>query len=119
MRESAAAFKQGIRFVDWAHPEVRRPARGTTTIRSRCRARPKDLELLPYWLSGEAGAGLVADAVTLQEKVCDAGRAPKRDTDAGFRGPMNYAYHLDAGRFGACLARLAQGAGCRSTLLAP
>src|SRR5207342_3238287 len=48
---------------------------------------------------------------TLQEKVCDAGCAPKRSSDAAFRGPMNYAYHLDAGRFGAYLGRLARALG--------
>ena len=112
MRESAAAFKQGIRFVDWVHPQTA----------GRCRhyyhpfALPREvegLELLPYWLLGEAGPVSWADAATLQEKVCDAGCAPKRESDVGFRGPMNYAYHLDAGRFGAYLARLAQGLGVR------
>jgi tryptophan halogenase len=62
-------------------------------------------------LSGEAGDASFADAVTLQEKVCDAGRAPKRVTDAAFRGPMNYAYHLDAARFGAYLGRVARALG--------
>jgi tryptophan halogenase len=112
MRESAAAFKQGIRFVDWVHPK----SAGRRRHYYHPFALPRevaDLELLPYWLLGEAGSISWADAATLQEKVCDAGRAPKRDTDAAFRGPMNYAYHLDAGRFGAYLARLAQGLGVR------
>jgi tryptophan halogenase len=115
MRESAAAFKQGIRFVDWVHPK--------TSGRRRHYYHPfalprevEGLELLPYWLSGEAGPISWADAATLQEKVCDAGRAPKRDTDAAFRGPMNYAYHLDAGRFGAYLSRLARALGVRHYL---
>ena len=110
MRESAAAFKQGIRFVDWVHPK----SGGRQRHYYHPFALPREaenLELLPYWLLGEAGPVSWADAATLQEKVCDAGRAPKRDTDAGFRGPMNYAYHLDAGRFGAYLAKLALGLG--------
>jgi len=110
MRESAAAFKQGIRFVDWTHPK----SAGRRRHYYHPFALPReaeDLELLPYWLLGEAGPVSWADAATLQEKVCDAGRAPKRDNDAGFRGPMNYAYHLDAGRFGAWLAKLAKGLG--------
>ncbi len=110
MRESAAAFKQGIRFVDWVHPQSAGRRRHYYHPFALPRA-VDDLELLPYWLLGEAGSVSWADAATLQEKVCDAGCAPKRETDAGFRGPMNYAYHLDAGRFGAYLARLAQGAG--------
>ena len=90
MRESAAAFKQGIRFVDWTHPK----SAGRRRHYYHPFALPReaeDLELLPYWLLGEAGPVSWADAATLQEKVCDAGRAPKRDSDAGFRGPMNYA----------------------------
>ncbi|HEU4781258.1 MAG TPA: tryptophan halogenase family protein [Steroidobacteraceae bacterium] len=106
MRESGAAFKQGIRFVDWARPPE--DGRHSHYYHPFALPRRKDLDLLPYWLSGEAGEGVsFADAVTLQEKVCDAGRAPKRVTDAEFRGPMNYAYHLDAARFGAYLRKVA------------
>jgi tryptophan halogenase len=112
MRESAAAFKQGIRFVDWVHPKSAGKRRHYYHPFALPRA-PEDLELLPYWLLGGAGDVSFADAVTLQEKVCEAGRAPKRESDAGFRGPMNYAYHLDAGRFGAYLARLAQRLGVK------
>ena len=49
--------------------------------------------------------------MTLQESVCDAGRAPKRASDAEFRGPMNYAYHLDAARFGNYLSGVARASG--------
>jgi tryptophan halogenase len=116
MRESSAAFKQGIRFVDW----VRAPAEARHSRRHRhyfhpfALPRQENLDLLPYWLSGEAGEGVsFADAVTLQERVCEAGRAPKRATDAAFRGPMNYAYHLDVARFGGYLSRVAQRMGVR------
>ena len=77
MRESSAAFKQGIRFVDWVHA----PQNGRHAHYYHPFALPRQadgLDLLPYWLLGEAGPGVsFADAVTLQEKVCDAGRAPK------------------------------------------
>jgi tryptophan 7-halogenase len=111
MRESSAAFKQGIRFVDWVHaPEGARHSHYYHPF-----ALPREeggLELLPYWLLGAAGADTsYADAVTLQEQVCEAGRAPKRITDAGFRGPMNYAYHLDAGRFATFLCTVARELG--------
>jgi tryptophan 7-halogenase len=110
MRESSAAFKQGIRFVDWSHA----PDAGKRRHYYHPFALPRraeDLELLPYWLSGDAGEVSFADAVTLQEKVCEAGRAPKRESDAGFHGPMNYAYHLDAVRFGKYLGSLARELG--------
>ena len=115
MRESSAAFKQGIRFVDWREtpPAPSEPA-GKSRHYYHPFALPRstgNLDLTPHWLSGAAGDASFADAVTLQEKVCDAGCAPKRATDAGFRGPMNYAYHLDATRFGKYLAGLAKALG--------
>jgi tryptophan halogenase len=115
MRESSAAFKQGIRFVDWVHP----PANGRHTHYYHPFALPREqgFELLPYWLMGEAGADVsFADSVTLQERVCEAGRGPKRVTDAAYRGPMSYAYHLDAGRFAAFLCKAAKALGVRHLL---
>lgn len=116
MRESSAAFKQGIKFVDWVHA----PENGRRNHYYHPFALPRQeggIDLLPYWLMGTAGAGVsFADAVTLQGKVCDAGRAPKRATDAGYRGPMNYAYHLDAGRFAAFLCNVGKEHGVRQLL---
>ncbi|HEY6125419.1 MAG TPA: tryptophan halogenase family protein [Steroidobacteraceae bacterium] len=110
MRESGAAFKQGIKFVDWGCT----PDNGRHSHYFHPFALPREpdgLDLLPYWLAGEAGGASYADAVTLQERVCSAGRAPKRATDAEYRGPMNYAYHLDAARFGQFLSGVAKAAG--------
>jgi len=110
MRESGAAFKQGIRFVDWG----RAVENGRHSHYYHPFALPREpdgLDLLPHWLGGEAGGASYADAVTLQERVCDAGRAPKRASDAEFRGPMNYAYHLDAARFGNFLSGVARASG--------
>ncbi len=110
MRGSGAAFKQGIKFVDWG----RAVENGRHSHYYHPFALPREpdgLDLLPYWLGGEAGGASYADAVTLQERVCEAGRAPKRASDAEFRGPMNYAYHLDAARFGNYLSGVARAAG--------
>ncbi|MGH8177426.1 MAG: tryptophan halogenase family protein [Steroidobacter sp.] len=116
MRESSGAFKQGIKFVDWVHA----PQNAHHTHYYHPFALPRQeggVELLPYWLMGAAGEGVsFADAVTLQGKVCDAGRAPKRATDAAYRGPMNYAYHLDAGRFAALLCDVGKELGVRRLL---
>jgi len=115
MRESSAAFKQGIRFVDWA----RESSADRHSYYYHPFALPREVEglaLLPHWLAGDAGSVSLADAVTLQERVCEAGRAPKRVTDADFRGPMNYAYHLDAARFGAYLAKVAKSLGVEHRL---
>ena len=113
MRESSAAFKQGIRFVDWQRAPEANPANTRRRHYYHPFALPRQagIDLLPHWLSGEAGEIPFAAAVTLQEKVCDAGRAPKRESDAGFHGPMNYAYHLDAVRFGRYLSSIAKEMG--------
>ncbi|MDL2357232.1 MAG: tryptophan 7-halogenase [Pseudomonadota bacterium] len=100
-----ATFKQGIRFTDW----VRAP--GTPGQRhyfhpfSQPSQRQGSAELLPYWLRGAAGAGVsFAAAATMQEQVAGAARGPKRYADGDYLGPMNYAYHFDAGRFATLLA---------------
>src|SRR6202008_644671 len=52
-----------------------------------------------------------ADAVSMQQRVADASRAPKRAGDGDWLGPMNYAFHFDAGKFATLLATHAQTLG--------
>jgi len=106
VRECDATFKQGVNFVDWSlvgeryfHP-FNAPSQ-----------RPGAPELMPYWLLGEAGGRAFADAVSMQQRVADASRAPKRASDGDWLGPMNYAYHFDAGKFATLLAAHAQALG--------
>jgi tryptophan 7-halogenase len=111
IRECDATFKQGVNFVDWSglgeryfHP-FNAPSQ-----------RPGAPELMPYWLLGEANAAdgaprAFADAVSMQTRVAEASRAPKRAGDGDWLGPMNYAYHFDAGKFAALLAAHAQTLG--------
>jgi tryptophan 7-halogenase len=114
LRECCATFKQGIRFVDW----VRAPGTGGAdhyfhpfNLPSQRAGAP---ELLPYWLLGAAGREVsFAEAATMQKRVADAARAPKKRGDADYQGRMNYAYHFDAGRFAALLAEHGQSLGVR------
>ena len=112
VRECNATFKQGIKFVDWVrqygapgidhyfHP---------FSLPSQKQGGP---ELLPYWLQGAAGDDIpFAEAATLQKRLADAGRGPKRLDDGNFLGPMNYAYHFDAARFAAMLSEHARSLG--------
>ncbi|MES2016325.1 MAG: tryptophan halogenase family protein [Pseudomonadota bacterium] len=117
VRECQATFKQGIRFDHWVRPpEALGPDHYFHPF-SHPSARPGGPELLPYWLRGEAGEGVpLASAVTMQKRVADAGRAPKRVVDADFVGPMNYAYHFDAGRFAKLLAEHGRELGVRHVL---
>jgi tryptophan halogenase len=116
VRECQATFKQGIRFDHWVRPPA---TNGRTTGHdhyfhpfNQPSQRPGGPELLPYWLLGAAGAGTAfAAAATMQKCVADAQRGPKRASDADFTGPMNYAYHFDAGRVAALLAQQARSLG--------
>ena len=111
VRECDATFKQGVNFVDWSRVGERyfHPFNAPSQ-------RPGAPELMPYWLLGEAGRidekpRAFADAVSMQQRVADASRAPKRASDGDWLGPMNYAYHFDAGKFATLLAAHAQTLG--------
>lgn len=112
IRESNATFKQGIKYVDWVRPRGTPGADHYFHPFSQPSQRPGGPDLLPYWLLGAAGAGnAFADAATMQKRIADASHAPKRTSDGDFLGPMNYAYHFDAGRFAALLATHAKSLG--------
>lgn len=93
------SFKQGSRFDGWVtgatddryyHPFVAPPA-----------GEPRDL--IGSWLATGAGTAF-ADAVSAQPRICQLGLAPRQPGMPGFAGALNYAYHLDAGKFAALLA---------------
>lgn len=104
-----ATFKQGIRFDHW----VRAPGTPGSDHYFHPFNSPsqRSVELLPYWLLGHAGETPFADAVTMQKRIADAGRGPKRLQDADYQGPMNYAYHFDAARFAALLSEVGRELG--------
>ncbi len=114
MRESTAAFKQGISFVNWVEtPEEGRRERYFHPFNSP-RELGRGIDLSPYWLLDQPnGRPSFADSVTLQEKVFDAGRGPKRLTDEMYSGPMNYGYHLDAGKLAKYLAKVSKRLGVK------
>ena len=106
IRETAATFKQGIRFVDWALPgqEFLHPFEAPFYT--------EGTSLVPYWLlQDEATRVPFAQAVTLQARVASAQRAPKRAHEAAYAGPLNYAYHFDALKLARLLADRARELG--------
>ena len=112
IRESNATFKQGVKFVDWVRPHGAPGADHYFHPFSLPSQRPGGPDLLPYWLLGAAGPDTAfADVATMQKRIADASHAPKRTSDGDFLGPMNYAYHFDAGRFAALLAEQAKSLG--------
>lgn len=94
-RSCDAAFKQASRFSGWCtgtgddhyyHPFSIPAGFG-------------DINVVPAWRRLE-GAPPFAGVVSFQPRLCDAGRAPKQARTPEFAAVANYAYHLDAGKFG-------------------
>ena len=94
LRESDAAFKQGSRFDGWRtgerddsyqHPFTPPPAaRDPRQLLSAWKTQPDQ----PF-----------AAAMTAQQDVAVAELAPRQRSMPPFAGALNYAYHLDAGKF--------------------
>lgn len=100
VRECAASFKQGSRFDGWAtgaageryyHPFVL--PQGYS-----------DINLASGWLQRHAEVPF-ADLVSFQPHLCAHDKAPKQAATPEYAAVANYAYHLDAGKFGPFLRR--------------
>ncbi|MDR7335055.1 tryptophan 7-halogenase [Roseateles asaccharophilus] len=111
IRETSATLKQGIRFVDWAQA----PDSGGVHQFFHPFEAPfyaEDINLVPYWLlQDEATRPPFAQAMTLQQRVAEAQRAPKRAGEAPYAAPLNYAYHFDAAKLARLLADRARQLG--------
>ncbi len=106
IRECDAAFKQGSKFERWVegrehdyyfHPFV--VPQGYT-----------ETNLVAGWLKRHATTPF-ADLVSFQPHLCAQGKAPKQAGTPEYAAVANYAYHLDAGKFGVflrehCIAKL-------------
>lgn len=100
VRECDASFKQGSKFVEWVtgddgdyyyHPFAL-PTGFTKT------------NLVAEWQRRHANVPF-ADLVSFQPHLCEQGKAPKQYTTPEFAAVANYAYHLDAGKFGQYLQK--------------
>ncbi len=100
LAECQAAFKQGTRFDGW----VDGGTRDTYYHPFTAPAGYNRINLAAHWLD-QAERAPFAHAVTPQALACDRGLAPKQATTPEYAGVLNYAYHLDAGRFAALLQR--------------
>ncbi|MFN3302937.1 MAG: tryptophan halogenase family protein [Roseateles sp.] len=114
IRETAATLKQGIRFVDWARLPGADGRRHQFFHPFEAPYYAEDLNLVPYWLlQDEASRPPFAQAMTLQQRVAEAQRAPKRIGEAPYAAPLNYAYHFDAHKLARLLAERARQLGVR------
>lgn len=101
-----ATFKQGIRFVGWRGDEAQ-TGRDHYFHPFQIAPSPGGLDLLLYWLLGAAGPRAWDEINTVQKRVVDARLGPKLITHDDYEGPLNYAFHFDAARFGELLRRKA------------
>jgi hypothetical protein len=99
-----ATYKQGSRFDGWVsggdsylHPFTPPPPGETDA-------------LVAAWAARHGSAAMpFAAAMTAQAPVVAANLAPRQAGMPGYAGALNYAYHLDAGKFAALLKRHAIG----------
>ncbi len=99
VRRASATFKQGIRFDDWLHAPQPDGTRHRFLHPFEAPFHTEGAGLVPYWLLQPEGTRApFAEAMTIQNRVAAGGRAPKRAEEAGFGGPLTYAYHFDAVR---------------------
>jgi tryptophan halogenase len=117
IRECNATFKQGVKFAHWVRPPGTEGDDHYFHPFNAPSQRPGGPELLPYWLQGAARPGAAfAAAATMQKRVADASHGPKHITDGDYLGPMNYAYHFDAGLLAKLLADQAKFLGVKHVL---
>lgn len=111
VRATSATFKQGIRFDNW----VRAPADERDDHFLHPFEAPfydEGHSLVSYWLlQDERTRPSFAEAMTIQNRVAEAGRAPKGPGESDFSGPLNYAYHFDATRLAGVLSEHARALG--------
>ncbi len=113
LKACSATFKQGIRFVDW----VRTPVNGEHSHYFHPFENPWGPNapiLTSYWLlQDKASRGPFAATVSFQQRVAEAMRAPKRGHEGDYKGPLQYAYHLDAMKFARLLTEVGAELGVR------
>jgi tryptophan halogenase len=99
-RDCKAAFKQGAKFARWTTGE-------DDDFYYHPLALPQgftQLNLVPHWLEKREQMSF-CDAVTSQGYLCEANLAPKTIATPEYDGLVNYAYHLDAGKFAVFLQK--------------
>ncbi len=93
------AFKQGSRFDGWV-------TGATDDLYYHPFTAPVDVDardVVAAWRTLENAS--FADAVCAQPRVCSLDLAPRQRAMPDYAGALNYAYHLDAAKLAALLAR--------------
>lgn len=108
MRECNATFKQASKFVNWRQ----NPTPLNKDFYYHLFDAPSlswPISPVPFWLekSNDASFADYADAISVQQHVCENNLSPKLATTPEYEGLLHYAYHLDAGKFAALLQDVA------------
>lgn len=106
-QKADATYKQGVSFVNWVrgsdnYYHLFQPAN-----------KPNGLDLLPYWLLGEAGDVPWSSVANVQSRIVEACKAPKQFAQERPTRSLAYAYHFDAAAFAGVLQRHATGMGVK------
>jgi tryptophan halogenase len=102
IQQCDVTFKQSIKFVDWLHTP--KPGQHHSYHHLFNYPNTPGFDLSPYWLLNK-GAENYANSVSFQPTLCDLHLSPKRISDKEYSGALEYAYHLDAGKFSKFLAK--------------
>jgi len=106
MRETSATFKLAIKFDNWVTNPAVQPHSYYHTFGTFTQI-DNDL-MAAYWLKDQDRIDQnFVDYTMVEGRLCYLGLGPKRITDAQFQGPMQYAYHFDAGRLVTLLKKVA------------
>jgi tryptophan halogenase len=99
-----ASFKQSTKFVNWRTPTQN----GQDSVYYHLFnsiVNADEFNLSPYWSLSDQQMDY-ANYVSPQAVVCESGLAPKTIANRGYDGLLNYAYHLDAGKFADFLKKI-------------
>ena len=94
IRQCDVSFKQGTKFVGWRDG-------GSDDVFYQPFELPQgyfEQSLAPFWLASDKHKSF-STSVCHQEAVCEKHLAPKTITTPEFEHVVNYAYHLNAGKF--------------------
>jgi len=104
MRFCFASFKQATKFVNWKETPKANHSNSYYHLFSGIIA-AEEFNLSPYWTMSDKQQSY-ADFISPQAAICQQGLAPKNMANRAYEGLVNYAYHLDAGKFAEFLKEL-------------
>lgn len=113
MRETSATFKLAIKFDNWNKQAAKMGDVADSYYHTFGKFNQVNTDLMaPYWVMDREKSGLsFVDYTMFEGRVIDAGCGPKRITDQPFIGPLQYAYHFDAGRLAELLKKKGKAEG--------